>query len=269
MNPLQTTIPARVSSFILKRHLCHVMATVLIHVAVVPMAMAQQFIDADDTSLLLGKISVKDNTRIKVENDKITRLIGRDLYDEKQNPDGKVMAFINPNGEAYLGSENQRTPFNVFVITEKSSYNVLLTPLDIPGDTLVLRDRQATRKALAANQTTQSGDVAGRSPSHLRTLKTLMLAMLNGQAEAGMSWKDLNQPILLWQGTDFILQRQLIGRNEVGEVFKLTNTSTQLMTLTEQEFYTDGVLAITLDQALLQPRESTLIYIIRGRNDNE
>ena len=96
-----------------------------------------------------AKLSQKEPTRIKVEGTAIGEVFGN-VWQDKTNPAGEVIVETDPaKGELYVRpvSASATKPINLFVSTTHATYTLLLQPVDMPADTIVLRDRTHARAA--------------------------------------------------------------------------------------------------------------------------
>ena len=76
--------------------------------------------------------------------------------------------------------------------------------------------------------------------------------------------KKMNQEVTLWEGTKFILTATYQSRNMVGEKYRLHNISKETLRITEQELFRKGVMAVAIENLVLDPGQSTNVYVIRG-----
>jgi conjugal transfer pilus assembly protein TraK len=208
-----------------------------------------------DGSTVLAQIAAREPTRIKVEGGRITAMRG-DVYTEK-NPAGLLETDVdNTSGDWFIQPMRASDkPINLFVTTTAGTYTLLLQPADIPADTLLLRDRSAKAVQYQA-----------RNLAYVRDLKTMMRQMLETDPDATLQIAELNQPVLLWQEARFTLTRRYDGHPRwLGERFALVNISAQPMTLSEREFFREGVAAVVIDNPMLAPGEATTVYVIRDQ----
>src|SRR5206468_6729151 len=92
---------------------------------------------------------------------------------------GQPVAAINPTGEIVLECDKDKgeiyvkpvsagaKPVNLFISTAKSTYTLILKRVDMPADTIVVKDR--TLQATAPSER-----AGGTSPSHVRALKQML-----------------------------------------------------------------------------------------------
>ncbi len=143
-------------------------------------ALALQTIDARDGVSVEASIALKEATRIKVDGERITEVFGN-IYSSNcggvasvNRDTGQSLAAINPAGEVVLECDKDKgeiyvkpvsaggKPINLFISTAKSTYTLILKRVDMPADTIVLKDRVLQQ---AATRLERSG---GTSPSHVR-----------------------------------------------------------------------------------------------------
>lgn len=215
---------------------------------------ALQILDARDGETVLGKISQKEVTRISFERSRIRKVTGNagEFVLEKDEEKGQI--FIRPV------SPDSTKPINLFVTSERSTIALLLQPVDIPSDTIVIREARDPLKSASRME---------MSSRHVRTLKNLLLAMAGDALPDGMEVREPGQQFALWPGVRLTLQRAWLGAGIVGEKYQLANIGTSDARLTERDLYKPGVMAVSLEQGSLRPGESTNLFVIRERRAND
>jgi conjugal transfer pilus assembly protein TraK len=225
-------------------------------------------------------ISAREVTRIRIEDAKITGVVGKiqSASGCATNPDTAAPAAQAPpqpspspaeasitcdlsKGEVYLRALGTgKKPINLFVSTDRATYTLVLRKDDRPSDTIVLFD-PSLPKAEGAK-----GGVRAKQASHVKGIKSMLRAMLAGRTPDDVLAEDANVPLRLWQEASFTLTRTYRGRGMIGERYRLTNTGGLPMTLTEQEFdrEQDGVVAVAIDSLNLRPGDATWVYVIRS-----
>lgn len=245
---------------------------------------AAQFIDARDGDTAIAKMSIKDQTRIKLERGRITDVIG-DVYSKDKNPVGRIVVIADEDdGEVYVRPvDGSARPIKIDLRTERGKFSLLLQPIDMPGDTLVLRPRgmaQPPGSALAAQSvelagagmalTTQAtGTPLARNASHVRALKALTLAMAGSELPADVEVRTVNQVVALWREARFVLGSIYLARELVGESYELTNISDAGMVIDERELYRDGVQSVSVKLQQLAPGARTAVWVVRSRQPND
>lgn len=221
-------------------------------------AAALQLLDARDGVSLAAKISLREPTRIKVDGAAITEVFGS-VWQDKTNPTGEVVVEPDPGkGEIYVRpvSATPGKPLNLFVSTAQATYTLLLQPVDMPADTLVLRDRTARVPPSAIGP--------GKPAGHVRALTRLLAAMASDAPASDTRVEDVAVDVGLWPGTRFTLLRRFETPSLVGERYLLTNVGELPIALPSRQFDRDGVLGVAVERALLEPRASTNVFVLRG-----
>lgn len=222
-------------------------------------SLAAVTLDMRDSDSASAKISLKDPTRVRVNGARITDVRGS-VIRTKDNPGGVLVASLDEDkGDLYLQPVHPRgvpPATSIFVSTERATYTLLLVPMDIPADTIVIRDRGS-----AASLSSPSSK---RLPNHERELIALLKSVADQRAPTSMVANDVNQPVALWREAHFVLLRRYEGHPRwTVEAFALTNVSGAPMVLDEREFLTDGVAAVGLEQIILAPGETVPVSIVR------
>ena len=138
---------------------------------------------------------------------------------------GQPLAAINPTGEIVLECDKDKgeiyvkpvsagaKPINLFISTAKSTYTLILKRVDMPADTIVLKDRVLQQ---AATRLERSG---GTSPSHVRALKQMLTAMASDRVGVDVRVEEVNRPVQLWTESRFTiaapLRRPRLDRREI------------------------------------------------------
>ena len=245
-------------------------------------AHALQVIEARDGVTVQASVSLKEPTRIKVEGAAITDVFGN-VYSSNCAQSAPASGgapqpapAVNPAGEIALECDRDKgeifikpigqgaKPINLFVSTSLATYTLLLSRVDMPADTIVIKDRSASAKRAGPD----ADRFPARSGSHVRALKAMLVALASDQAPSDMRVEEVGRPLQLWKEARLTLMRVLEGRGMIGEVYILTNVSSQPMVLAEEEFDRDGdrVLGVAIEHHNLRPGDSTNVYVLRAGN---
>ncbi|MBX7132638.1 MAG: type-F conjugative transfer system secretin TraK [Fimbriimonadaceae bacterium] len=245
-------------------------------------AYALQVVDGRDGVTVEASISVKEPTRIRLESGHITDVFGN-VYSSScgsttpalpQAP-AASQGQINPLGEVILECDREKgeiyvkpvgngtKPVNLFVSSDRATYTLLLKRSETPADTIVIRDKSARQTATPESRV--QAVLSGKSPVHIRALKTLLIAMAADRVAPDIRVEEVGRPVQLWTESRFTLMRVYEGRGLVGEKYLLTNVSERPMVLAEQEFDRDDgtVLGVSIENHNLRPGETTNVYVIR------
>lgn len=227
-------------------------------------APAVQRIEVKPDGAVTAKIASHETSRIKVDGAAIVDVYGSVLAPD--NPAGELLASPDSaSGEVYvIPSANAKPgkPINIFVKTAKATYTVLLTPLDVPSETVVLDD--PTQGASADDRS-----AAGVAPEWERAIKIMVLAMRADRPPSGYMVTEVKQPVRLWQEARLLEVRRISNRGLEGAVYALTNVSDRPMVLDQREFFDRRVAAVAIDRLTLAPNESTQVYVIREQGHGE
>ena len=251
-------------------------------------AHALQLVEARDGVTVEAVISIKDATRIRIENTTITDVFGN-LYSSNcaapaasaagvpaltapaVNPGGDIaLECDRDKGEIYVRPADTSSfatkPINLFVSSANATYTLLLRRSDTPSDTIVIRDKTARRTGDDPSALRQGP--SGISANHIRAMKALLLAMTSERVARDVHVEESKRSIQLWNEVNFSLVRTYEARGLVGEKYLLSNIGTRTMVLAEQEFDRPdaGVIGVAIDNFNLRPGESTSVYVIRRGN---
>lgn len=218
-----------------------------------PFAHALQMVDVGDQRSHVVKISQREMSRIAVENEKITKM---DFID------GELDVKQDKENGYYLVLPNVAKPINVFVTTSSNkTHALILQPTDMPLETVILQERKSNPKF---KQGTQNLEKAGSLENAVREF---IVAMARGEVPFQYEIRELNNEITLWEEARFVITKRYTGPSYIGETYLLTNTSKKPMRIAEQELYREGVQAISVEQQILNPGETTNVFIVRVSND--
>jgi conjugal transfer pilus assembly protein TraK len=217
-------------------------------------ALAQQVVEARDGATVLARVSRQEVTRIAFERSRVRRVTGNanEFVLEKDDERGQV--FIRP-------ADPQSTkPINLFVSSDRGTVSLLLQPVDVPGDSIVIREPRATADAPPRLEA---------SSRHVRTLKNLLVALADDSLPEDMEVREPGRDIALWSGTRLTLERVLLGAHVVAEKYRLANTGAAALTLHEPDLHKRGVMAVSVERVSLQPGEATPVFVIRERRSDD
>jgi conjugal transfer pilus assembly protein TraK len=216
---------------------------------------AAQRVEVRDNATSMAQISSTETTRIKVDGAAIIDVVGN-VYHKEKNQSGEIAVDEDKaRGEIFISLVKAQTkPVNLFIVTAQATYTLLLHPADIPSDTIVLVDR--TRR----NATTS---IPPTSPGSVQAIRALMSAMSTDRASTVIRVTETNRDVPFRSNVRFTLMRQFEAGDLTGERYLLTNTGARTISLTEQEFYTLGVLAVAVERTALHPNETTTVYVVK------
>lgn len=167
-------------------------------------------------------------------------------------------------GQAFFTPKTDKT-ISVFITTESgATFTLVMQPVPkMPAANVVVQEAAANQQLEA-----ESRGVAPASPmssmSFEQAISTLVFAAATRQQLPGVSEQAVNQTVPLWEQSTFVHVRTLSGAGmQLGE-YRLTNASKKPLRLLEQEFFKVGVLAVAIEQHLLEPGESTPVFVVQG-----
>lgn len=215
-------------------------------------AVAGQLLEVRDGAVVTARISGNEPNRLVIRDGRIHRVWGAE---------GRVVLKPdNDSGQVYLRPADGWTtrPFSLFVKDEEGGvYTLVLTPTDMPSETVTLIRPQRTklvdrRKAVAWET----------EHPYERTLLELVRHMARGELPEGYTKTEVEREIRLWQEARLVLVSRYTGGRLAGEVYELVNVDDEKMRLEEREFYRNGVLAVSVERHELAPGERTRIYLV-------
>lgn len=138
---------------------------------------------------------------------------------------------------------NKTVPLELFIITDRGTYSLLLTPQTTPARRIVLRDTVVKKE--------EESSTLQREP-YLQKLKLLMAYMVKDSDAPGYTKTTLEEPIRdqYYHGLKI---RQYTGTGLRGTTYVVENTTNAILTLREADFYKPGTLAVMIDNQSLTP----------------
>ncbi|WP_201492572.1 type-F conjugative transfer system secretin TraK [Rubrivivax sp. A210] len=245
---------------------------------------AAQTLDVRDGDTTISRISVRDQTRLRVDRGRVLDVIG-DVFDAQKSPAGRIAVLKDDvDGEVYLkpvppasmrgmdGSlppgplAGPLPPIKLDVKTDRGTVGLLLQPADVVGDTVTLRINggEQRRAALAS-------EPRGKSHPHVRGAKALTLAMAAPALAGEIPSQRLpgaGQELALWREARFVLQARFEAPGLVGESYELTNVSGEPMVIDERELFRPGVVSVSVRDLQLPPGASTPVWIVRQAGED-
>jgi conjugal transfer pilus assembly protein TraK len=223
----------------------------LVGLAGVRSAFAVQNIDGADIDRKEAVISLREPTRLAIEHGRIREVISVRGEIDKLTDEVAGQVFLT------LPTDTAK-PINIFVTDENNvTYSLMLVPQDVPAETIILRTSVRMRETGGSN----------KAPSYQRAVKNLILTMADSDNKQG--GQQINTVIPLWENVRLVLDRRYNQSGLIGERYLLVNLSNEEIVIAEQEFYRRGVLAVAVEYHNLAPAQSTTIFVVRQRGDDD
>lgn len=209
-------------------------------------ALATQNIKGEPDETLHANISRSDPTLIRVNGQRIVNIYGTE-HEFTATPEGQT-------GSAYIKPLSEKDTISVFVTdASNQTWRLLLSVTDSPADTIVIASEKKVKTEIPF----------GRDMERNRIIKYIVLALRSPEETPEIEVRATNQIIPLWKDTLFVLTAVSQGEYS-GEKYRLTNTSNQRMVIDERELYRKGIVAISIERAVLNPGEMSEVYIVHG-----
>lgn len=156
---------------------------------------------------------------------------------------------------ALLQFSGEPQPASLVLLSKRGVYSVTVIPRGIPSATIVVKDDQAD-KAESYNWEV--------SHAYVDALKELIKAMYNRIPPDGYKVEKINKQVTpLWDKTSLKHIERYYGASLIGDVYELRNLSNDPMTVKPNEFYSEGILAVSVDTETLEKGKSTFVYIVK------
>lgn len=205
-----------------------------------------QILEGDPDETMHAVVSRDEPTLMRVEGTRIRRIYGAE-------GDFTVTADQDA-GAAYLKPATDKPNISAFVSDESNrTWKLLLSVIDTPADTIVIKGRLPHKAS-----------IAGKDMERNRVIKHMLLALDSEQAI--METRSTNRVVPLWHDAMFVLTKLVEGPYR-GEKYRLTNISSKQMVIDERELYRQGVVAVSVERPVLNPAETSDVYVILERTD--
>jgi len=231
------------------------MATLIISCSIEAQAAQILHVNNADLETLKAKISNFDSNRIQVSGQYIATVAGSNNGTVSIEKDDK-------QGQVFVRTEHSSKPFTLFLTTEKGkNYTIVLTPRPMPGQSIIIKPKLNESSKPKYNPIGVSKHVA-----HIKNLiKTIVSQDTPNQCQKNNIFID----IPWWDDTKLLLEKQYDCGEWIIDQYQLTNQKKDAITITEQEFFHDGVVSVTIDHPYhsnvmsLKQHESTIIWLVR------
>ena len=203
---------------------------------------AAQFKDVTHQQTFTVDLSIKDPNVISLNNDRI-----------KQYSAVKGAATASIDQDSGILSlmptiTNLNKPFSMIIFSEKGyRYTLISNPKSIPAQDIVLNNSEINNQ-----------EVANKAGSNnTAEIISLIKAMMNNDRLEGY-----RRQVMLEETKDdnTALITKYIGNKLIGEVLLLKNTNEKDFTLKGEDFYSDGVFAVSLASSTVKPGHNVKVY---------
>lgn len=198
---------------------------------------------------VLVHLSKTGINRLFVQGDKIISMAA---------PSNYLLERHDQQGSVYVNVLTNK-PFSAFVVTQGGRhFALMMLPKAIPAQTI----------ELIANNPTQAEIIKAKNSPYQQRLINITRSLLRGQTPSGMAEQKILQPqAITYQQGQLIPVMRYHGAILGAEVLRFTNTGKQTITLSPNQFYHSGVLAVSLTQQSIAPEHSTQVMeVLRGKS---
>lgn len=225
-------------------------------------ASATQVVDGCYATHQQVNISAREQNRLAIDGRRIGTVVPSQkgvisyVKDEQAGALYFTLASDTPNsGTVTLFVSDEQNP--------AATCKLILVPRPIAGEEIIIKPPAESRTSAAGRK---GGD--GRALAYQRHAKDMILQMADEESR-DLEPIPVNQEIPLWKEARLVMLSKYLDGDLVGEKYRITNVSDTDMLLVEQELYRKGVVAVVIENHTLPSKGQTLIFIVRGRKDNE
>jgi len=204
---------------------------------------ATTVIEPSDAKSVFVTVSLKDINRIEMPEDVVEALSSKPI-------DVKV------KGRNIFVKLSDSQPAELFITTEKRTLSLILVPKDIPAETVIVRDK-------VEGSTSYTSGFASSGMAYEETIKEIIFSLAKEIPLAGYIpvYPKSDEEIL--QGLSAKKVYLIQGLMVQGEKYEIKNISNKDLDLTEEMFYEEGVLAVSLSKYALKTNERATLFIVR------
>jgi len=211
-------------------------------------AVATTVIEPSDTKSIFVTVSLKDINRIELPEDVVEAFSSKPI-------DVKV------KGRNIFVKLSDSQPAELFITTTKRTLSLILVPKDIPAETVIVRDEDGVRgRGLANSYSLMTSD-------YEETIKQIIFSLASEIPLAGYIPIHPKSDEETLQGLSAKKVYVIQGLTVQGEKYEIKNTSQQDLDLSEEMFYEEGIIAVSLDKFRLRPNETCRLFIVRRVKD--
>lgn len=212
-------------------------------------------------SRIQANICPTEMNRISVQGDRIAQVFGGEGKFTHQMDEETGQFFLKPLSQAEGGFPH--VPVSLTLITESGlTQDMTLFPREKTAATILLKPSAINSKESASSLPSFEG--LGRALPYQEVLIGAFRVLANegGKSEEG---ENLETPSLRtnFEGITAYFIRQIKGPQYVGQVFEITNSSFETITVQEKQFFQTHDLALALTKTTLAPQETAKLYVIR------
>lgn len=234
--------------------LCRSLAVIAIVTIFTPVAaLADQFPKAANNSTIDGYVSANEISRISLIGDGVASIQKIKSVDFTQ---GFSLAHDALTGDIYLTlpSGYQSKFVNFFVTSKRGyTYKFLLAVRETPGTQIFVRNPLVSaRKA----------DPWERATPFRQTAIRLIQAMWGGATVAGYSVERKRSEKQKAGPLRIVETARYQGAALTGLVIQVRNASHTSVRLLEERFAVPGTVAIAIDRAMLEPKETATVFMV-------
>lgn len=153
-----------------------------------------------------------------------------------------------------MTDKNEVKPQEMFLSTPYGTYLLMLVPKSVPAETIIMNIARANE---------EEADDWERESDYVKRIKELVKALYLGTPPPGYAIKEEKSDTSVWESVEQTLTMKMVGSGMVGEIHDLTNHGNKLVRISENEFYREGILAVSISSNELAPQQKEQIYIVR------
>ena len=230
----------------------------------------QQF-NVNNNAEVEASISNNDVSRIAVVGAKINQVKFSNSQLKIDTDDENGQIFVYPTGVNNLdvkqitvgGASKEATVsplISLFIIDDHGrSYNLRLRLSAVPSETILINP-------IHAHCNTSSG-IAGSTDFTNQVVTIVEDMYLNERDANGYDVKTLNKNIKLWKEVQAELYKNYKNSMFDGNVFYIRNKTNQSITLSENQFWKENVVAVSIEKPTIDPDEITRVFVVGANNE--
>lgn len=204
-------------------------------------AHATTVIEPNDEKSVFVTVSEKDINRIEMPEPVIEALSSKAI--DVKVKDRNIFVKLSDSHPAEL-----------FISTQKRTISLILVPKDIPAETILVR---AKENNISSSLSLSVDD------SYEDVIKKIVTSLSKENAPSGYIEIHPKEAEKTLSGLSAKKVYEIQGPVFEGERYEIKNTGSSDVSLSEEMFYKEGILAVSLDKYTLSPNEACRLFIVK------
>ncbi len=206
-----------------------------------------------------ANICPAEMNRISIQGDRIAQVFGAEGKFTHQVDEETGQFFLKPLSAQEGGFPH--TPVSLTLITESGlTQDMTLFPKEKAAATILLK---AASQSTKTNASLSSFEGLDRALPYQEVLIQAFRSLASEEGSNEMEGLETPSQRTNSAGITAYFVKQIKGPQYVGQVFEITNFSSEMITVQEKQFFQTNDRALALTKTTLMPQEKSILYVIR------